>query len=123
MAGRTMERGHVGRSVERIEDASLLSGRARFADHYPERPETLHAAVLRSPHAHAEIISLMYDRLAEWARRCSQRTTVTDDRLLANREGGPLIRGVLIGVNEAEDIPAELSAAYRGPVRPLPDRN
>ena len=73
--------------------------------------------------AHAEIISLMYDRLAEWARRCSQRTTVTDDRLLANREGGPLIRGVLIGVNEAEDIPAELSAADRGPVRPLPDRN
>ena len=73
--------------------------------------------------AHAEIISLMYDRLAEWARRCSQRTTVTDERLLANREGGPLIRGVLIGVNEAEDIPAELSAADRGPVRPLPDRN
>ena len=72
---------------------------------------------------HAGIVSLMYDRLAEWARRCSQRTTVTDERLLANREGGPLIRGVLIGVNEAEDIPAELSAAYRGPVRPMPDRN
>lgn len=50
--------GHVGRSVERFEDPSLLSGRALFADDYPVRPGTAHAAILRSPHAHAEIADI-----------------------------------------------------------------
>ena len=58
MAEHIMEGGHLGQPVERIEDASLLSGRARFADHYPVRRETLHAAVLRSPYAHADIVSI-----------------------------------------------------------------
>ena len=48
----------VGRAVERVEDAVLLTGRGRFADDVGERPGTAHAAVLRSPHAHAEIVSL-----------------------------------------------------------------
>jgi len=48
----------VGQSVERSEDARLLAGTARFADHYPTAAGTLHAAILRSPHAHAEIISI-----------------------------------------------------------------
>jgi 2-furoyl-CoA dehydrogenase large subunit len=45
----------VGQSVERVEDLSLLSGRGRYIDDLPLRPDTLHAAVLRSPHAHAKI--------------------------------------------------------------------
>ena len=48
----------VGQSVERVEDARLLTGRARFADHYPVPSGTLHAAILRSPHASAEIVSI-----------------------------------------------------------------
>ena len=48
----------VGRAVERVEDAALLTGRGRFADDMGERPGTAHAAVLRSPHAHAELVSL-----------------------------------------------------------------
>ena len=44
--------------MERVEDAALLIGRGRFADDVGERPGTAHAAVLRSPHAHAEIVSL-----------------------------------------------------------------
>ena len=48
----------VGRAVARVEDAALLTGRGRFADDVGERPGTAHAAVLRSPHAHAEIVSL-----------------------------------------------------------------
>ena len=48
----------VGRAVERVEDAALPTGRGRFADDVGERPGTAHAAVLRSPHAHAEIVSL-----------------------------------------------------------------
>jgi 2-furoyl-CoA dehydrogenase large subunit len=42
----------------RVEDAALLAGRGRFGDDLPTRVDTLHAAILRSPHAHAEIISI-----------------------------------------------------------------
>jgi len=48
----------VGRPMERVEDASLLAGQALFCDDLPVRPDTLHAAILRSPHAHAEIGSI-----------------------------------------------------------------
>jgi 2-furoyl-CoA dehydrogenase large subunit len=48
----------VGRSIARVEDAALLSGRGRFIDDLGVRPGTLHAAMLRSPHAHADIVSI-----------------------------------------------------------------
>jgi len=48
----------LGRSVERIEDATLLIGRGQYTDDLPVRAGTLHAAVLRSPHAHAEILGI-----------------------------------------------------------------
>src|SRR5271163_2844102 len=48
----------VGKSIPRVEDASLLSGRGRFIDDLGVRPGTLHAAILRSPHAHADIVSI-----------------------------------------------------------------
>jgi 2-furoyl-CoA dehydrogenase large subunit len=49
---------YVGQPVERVEDATLLTGQAQFSDHLPTRAGTLHAAILRSPHAHAEILSI-----------------------------------------------------------------
>ena len=45
----------VGRSIPRFEDAALLTGRGRYIDDLGMRPGTLQAAILRSPHAHAEI--------------------------------------------------------------------
>src|SRR2546421_7091116 len=45
----------VGRSLERAEDAALLTGAGQFIDDVGGRPGTLHAAILRSPHAHARI--------------------------------------------------------------------
>ena len=45
----------LGRSIERVEDAALLMGRGRFGDDLPVRADTLHAAFLRSPHAHADL--------------------------------------------------------------------
>src|SRR5258708_193250 len=48
----------VGQSIPRIEDAALLAGRGRFIDDLGVRPGTLHAAILRSPHAHANIVSI-----------------------------------------------------------------
>ena len=48
----------VGQSLERIEDAALLSGRGAYMDDLGVKPGTLHAAILRSPHAHADIVSI-----------------------------------------------------------------
>jgi 2-furoyl-CoA dehydrogenase large subunit len=42
----------------RKEDPALLSGRGRYADDLPVRVGTLHAHVIRSPHAHAAILSI-----------------------------------------------------------------
>jgi 2-furoyl-CoA dehydrogenase large subunit len=49
---------HVGRSLPRVEDAALVAGKGCFADDAGERPGTLHAAILRSPYAHARIRSI-----------------------------------------------------------------
>src|SRR4051794_8663363 len=47
----------VGRSVPRKEDRKLLTGRASYVADVVV-PGMLHAAVLRSPHAHARIVSI-----------------------------------------------------------------
>ncbi|TDI62987.1 MAG: xanthine dehydrogenase family protein molybdopterin-binding subunit [Alphaproteobacteria bacterium] len=49
---------YVGQAIERQEDAALLGGQALFSDDLPIAAGTLHAAILRSPHAHAEIVSI-----------------------------------------------------------------
>ncbi len=48
----------IGQSVERVEDAALLTGRGRYIDDLGVKPGTLHAAILRSSHAHADIVSI-----------------------------------------------------------------
>ncbi len=48
---------YFGRSILRKEDPALLTGRGRFVDDLqPER--LLHACIVRSPHAHARIVSI-----------------------------------------------------------------
>src|SRR5262245_31626799 len=48
---------YVGRRMPRVEDAALLTGRARFLDDL-ELPGMAHAAFLRSPLAHARVLSV-----------------------------------------------------------------
>jgi 2-furoyl-CoA dehydrogenase large subunit len=48
----------LGKPMLRKEDASLLSGRGRYADDLPVAVGTLSAHVIRSPHAHAEIVRI-----------------------------------------------------------------
>jgi 2-furoyl-CoA dehydrogenase large subunit len=48
----------LGKPVLRKEDPALLSGRGRYADDLPVLAGTLHAHVIRSPHAHAEIVAI-----------------------------------------------------------------
>ena len=47
---------YIGLPFARVEDADLLCGRGRFGDDLPVPTGTLHAAILRSPHAHAELL-------------------------------------------------------------------
>src|SRR3974377_1611986 len=47
-----------GRPVVRSVAGTLLIGRGQYTDDLPVRAGTLHAAVLRSPHAHAEILGI-----------------------------------------------------------------
>jgi 2-furoyl-CoA dehydrogenase large subunit len=56
----------LGVAIVRKEDPALLSGRGRFADDLPIPAGTLHAHVIRSPHAHAKIASI--DAAAALAR-------------------------------------------------------
>jgi carbon-monoxide dehydrogenase large subunit len=48
---------HVGRSLRRKEDPRLITGRARYVDDI-SLPGTLWAALVRSPEAHARIVSI-----------------------------------------------------------------
>ena len=50
--------GFVGQRLERLEDAALLCGRGTYADDLGSKPGTMHAAVLRSPYAHARLLAI-----------------------------------------------------------------
>ena len=54
----------VGTAVPRKEDEALLTGRARFIDDMEPVPGLRHAALLRSPHPHAEIRAIDVSRAA-----------------------------------------------------------
>ena len=47
----------VGLSIRRIEDERLLTGRGRFTDNLRFEGQA-YAAIVRSPHAHAEVLSI-----------------------------------------------------------------
>jgi carbon-monoxide dehydrogenase large subunit len=58
--------GYVGQSLRRKEDPPLITGRGRYVDDI-QLPGTLHAAIIRSPEAHAKIVSI--DTSAAKARK------------------------------------------------------
>ncbi len=62
---------------------------------------------------HAQIIAMMYDRLAKWGRRLSQRTTISDNDIKDMR-GESGAKGILLGVVDGSEIPSELLEKYRG---------
>ncbi len=55
----------IGKSVTRVEDGRLLTGRGTFIDDHPPVANPFHAAIVRSPHAHARILG--YDAAAALA--------------------------------------------------------
>ncbi|MGH7785063.1 MAG: hypothetical protein ACREO5_14640, partial [Candidatus Binatia bacterium] len=52
---------YLGKPIRRNEDPRLLRGKALFVDDV-DRPDMLHAAFLRSPHAHARIVRVDISR-------------------------------------------------------------
>ncbi|MFQ5851252.1 MAG: xanthine dehydrogenase family protein molybdopterin-binding subunit [Candidatus Binatia bacterium] len=52
-----MAQTYIGASIRRREDIRFLTGKAAFVDDV-KAPQMLHAAILRSPHAHARILSI-----------------------------------------------------------------
>ena len=52
----------MGQKVQRVEDQRFLRGKGRYVDDIGVGPgvgaDVLHAAVLRSPHAHARIVDI-----------------------------------------------------------------
>ena len=77
----------------RSEDAPLLSGRGQFADDLPCKPGTLHAAILRSSHAHARLRSVDVTQ-AQRARGIRAVLTAED----AWRDARPLLAALRVPV-------------------------
>ena len=48
----------MGQKVQRVEDQRFLRGQGRYVDDVAVGGDVLHAAVLRSPHAHARIVDI-----------------------------------------------------------------
>ena len=61
---------------------------------------------------HLAIIELMYDRLNEWSRRVSQRTTVSEHQIKKMR-GKSRRKGILLGVYDGTEVDKELLAKYQ----------
>ncbi len=62
---------------------------------------------------HSSVIDLMYQRLGDWSRRPSQRTTKSEQDIL-NMRGNSRGTGVLIGVYDEADLEPELLVGYSG---------
>jgi carbon-monoxide dehydrogenase large subunit len=101
----------IGAPLRRREDVRMVAGRAMFASDV-RLPGLTHAAVLRSPHAHARIVSvdaaaaraargvlmvLTFDDIADVARPIPQ---VMPHRSLESRTPYPLARGIARYVGE-----------------------
>jgi aerobic carbon-monoxide dehydrogenase large subunit len=63
-AGRE-QNGHVGRAMKRKEDPRMITGRGRYTEDI-NPPGMLHAVIVRSPEAHADIVSIDTSGAKEW---------------------------------------------------------
>jgi len=79
-------------------------------------PDELHD-LGRDP-KYGEIIDQMYERLGRWARRMSQRTTVSEERQYKGRTRSRR-RGILLGMYDEKDVAPELREKYSG----MPEAN
>ena len=100
-------RGWIGQSVARLEDERFLTGRGAYLDDL-DIPGTLHLQVVRSPHAHARILSVDLDaaRAMPGVRLAACAADLAPDAL------GP------IGLDFRPPGPAGADPAWPGPLQP-----
>ena len=67
----------------------------------------------RDDRAPQEVLDLMYARLASWARRISQRTTMSDKAIIEKR-GKSRRKGIILGAFSDDDVDPELMEKYTG---------
>ena len=74
----------------------------------------------RDDRAPPEVIDLMYDRLFEWSKRLSQRTTISDADIIAKR-GASRRKGIILGAYDEADVDPDIMSKYYGaaPKRPI----
>ncbi|WP_150524602.1 sulfatase-like hydrolase/transferase [Roseibium sediminis] len=65
---------------------------------------------------HKDEIDRLYDCLAEWGRRMSQRVTVSDEDLAKMRNASGR-RGILPFLYDGSEVPEDLTAKFRGKVK------
>ncbi len=65
---------------------------------------------------HRDVVARLYEHLAKWGRRLSQRVTRSDVDIAAMR-GRSLRRGILPFLVDGSEVSDELTVKYRGPVR------
>mgnify|MGYP003681877119 CR=1 FL=1 len=70
--------------------------------------------------AHTAVIAEMYDRLARWGRRMSQRTTISDVEI-ESRRGGAEEVGIFIGVFDESEVDTKYTASLTGPSKKRPN--
>jgi arylsulfatase A-like enzyme len=66
--------------------------------------------------AHSDDITRLYDHLALWGRRMSQRVTRSDADI-DNARGKSGRRGILPFLKDGSEVPEALTKAYRGPIK------
>ncbi len=62
---------------------------------------------------YSSVIDTMYNHLAQWSRRQSQRTTISDEKILQARSKRRRT-GVLLGVYDENEVPQDQRQVYQG---------
>ena len=68
---------------------------------------------LAKGNTHREEIDRLYDCLAHWGRRLSQRVTKSEQDII-NMRGRSMTRGILPFLVDGSEVPDELVDRYRG---------
>ena len=93
-----MTRRWLGKSINRVEDPRFLRGEGRYIDDI-KLPGMAHAAIVRSPHAHARILALRHrgGREAAGRDRASSRarTSASAPSPLPSFGAGPIIQDMI----------------------------
>ena len=106
---------YIGAPIRRKEDRRFLTGRGQFVDDF-KLPNVLHAAIVRSPHAHAHILSIDTGAAREMPGVVD---VLTFDDIAAMVEPRP-ISGAAAGVQRSAAVPAIPAGPWKGALRGRP---